>query len=433
MKARSNKNLVRKANEGYYPRRRFRDTFIDGLKSVGSWVKKKLYASWLGMRRSCHNSAFLLPVLIGIAAFVLGVVCIFRIQFVKGTQFDQFGGRAWAGSDSGVAQMTLVTRWQPQRFGSLPALLDSEKSFTVSEIERLHESIERLLQEGQKANDKNRPNSGSSNEQIKLWLDAYSTEVSATLGRTDRDDINPVTAALVGVGGDYDRVHRLQMLSGSFFNPYDLNTRQIVLDENLAFQLFSTNDVVGFTVDMSGTEYTITGVCARIASREAEETYGVLPRGYIPFVELKNAVYVGFDQQTEPEIAVMYYEAIMPSPLDGLANEQFNQAIEETGKSRASFLVFENSGRFTLSRLWNSVFPVGMKTFAAADYQLPFYEHSARVAEGRIFYWWVLLFVCIFAAMFSLLSLYGRFASKRKLVKKEKVTVEADFDIMELR
>ena len=422
-------------------RRRFKEPIVELTFACGRAIRRKAKSLWTGIRRVCHNLALLLPFLVLTASLVLVITGAFRIRIIESSQYNQLATRYWAGASGTYAQISLFTRWGAAAAGQAVTPIGYDKSFTENEILSLREQIHKLIMDSQRDSSGKRVNAADMDGKT-LWIDSYASEVVSMLSRADRTDVAWVSATITGVGGEYDKVQQIPMLYGSFFRSGDFDTRKIVLDQNLAFALFASYDVEGKKVMIGSQEYTITGVCSQIDSPEAEATYGEGPRAYIPFSELAQFSSSGgvmpdpwgggggqINASTD-NIAVMYYSAVIPDPLSGLAMEQLGQSMEMVGKSTTNFLIIENSGRFSLSRIWDTVFPIGARNYASSEYRLPFYEHSARIAEGRIFYWWIIIFLCGFASLLSVASIYGRFSAKRRLVKKKKKTSGDSFDMI---
>lgn len=67
-----------------------------------------------------------------------------------------------------------------------------------------------------------------------------------------------------GVGGDFFLFHPYTLLSGSYIAESDFAQDRVVLDENLAWQLFGSSDVAGMEVTIGERNYP---VAASSASR----------------------------------------------------------------------------------------------------------------------------------------------------------------------
>ena len=433
-----------------------KESLGDFFRFIGRWLKAKAVDFWRGLRRLSHNCALLfLPALL-VASLILGVVCVFRINAISRIQYDQQAASFWSGSSSNVySQLTCVARWQAVSDGGPSLPLDSVRSLTVREIDKIHASLEEavLASENARSDREERRELEGGSEEPRAWIDAYSSELLLGVTRPKSDLLAEMTteARITAVGGDYSLIHRMHMLSGSFFTEISYGTRPVVLDEGLAFSLFSSSDIVGNEIKINGRTFTVSGVVRKNPGKEMEASYGQFPRAYIAFPDV-----VGLSQGgpiPSPEenagprgssegkgssdadgYAVMYYEVVLPDHLSGIARQFLRNAFEANGKTLdKDFLVIENTGRFQLARLWDQTFPLGLSRHAASEYTLSYYELAANIAQERIFFWWIVFFFSVFSALSGGVGTYCRFAKKRALQRKEKRRAEEDFDIRELR
>ncbi len=69
-----------------------------------------------------------------------------------------------------------------------------------------------------------------------------------------------VTVNAIGVGGDFFNFHPLEMIDGYYFADDDLMKDRILLDDQTAWRLFGSPNIVGMTVSIGGTPHVIAGV-----------------------------------------------------------------------------------------------------------------------------------------------------------------------------
>ena len=69
-----------------------------------------------------------------------------------------------------------------------------------------------------------------------------------------------VTVNVIGVGGDFFNFHPLEMIDGYYFADDDLMKDRVLLDDQTAWRLFGSPNVVGMTVTIGGTPHIIAGV-----------------------------------------------------------------------------------------------------------------------------------------------------------------------------
>ena len=92
---------------------------------------------------------------------------------------------------------------------------------------------------------------------------AYSAEGQITLNREGKT----LTVNAVGVGGDFFLFHPLTLLSGQYLNTSLDMKDGIVLDEDTAWQLFGSSNIVGQTVEIGGLPFYIRGVVKKPIGR----------------------------------------------------------------------------------------------------------------------------------------------------------------------
>ena len=69
-----------------------------------------------------------------------------------------------------------------------------------------------------------------------------------------------VTVNAIGVGGDFFNFHPLEMIDGYYFADDDLMKDRVLLDDQTAWRLFGSPNIVGMTVTIGGTPHIIAGV-----------------------------------------------------------------------------------------------------------------------------------------------------------------------------
>ena len=91
-----------------------------------------------------------------------------------------------------------------------------------------------------------------------FWTYGYSSDSSLFVMR----EAVVVEAAVTGVGEDFFMFHPLRLVSGSYIYGSDLMRDRVVIDSELAWQLFGATDVAGMAIEMGGLPYIIAGVVA---------------------------------------------------------------------------------------------------------------------------------------------------------------------------
>ena len=82
-------------------------------------------------------------------------------------------------------------------------------------------------------------------------------------------DSKTVSVKAMGVGGRFFYIHPLQLINGSFFDPEADTKDQIVIDEDTAWNLFGSNDIIGQVVYINSIPHYICGVIRRQSGKIA--------------------------------------------------------------------------------------------------------------------------------------------------------------------
>lgn len=201
------------------------------------------------------------------------------------------------------------------------------------------------------------------NENARLWADAYSSSGTITLssGKTSLAD-----ASAVGIGGDFFLFHPIQLLKGSYFSGNDLMHDKVIVDEEAAWQLFGSNDVVGMQVMIGGAPHYIAGVIQREEGR-FQEAAGLDKT--VVYVSCETLEAFGTTQGIDS------YEVVMPNPVKKFA---YKSIKEKFGIDEKHMWVVENSARFGLEGLLTVIAEFGTRSMNARAIRYPYWENIAR-------------------------------------------------------
>lgn len=251
----------------------------------------------------------------------------------------------------------------------------------------------------------------------RVWIDAYSGECAAAV----RKDTNTLSVTAVGVGGDFFQFHPIPLLSGSYISSGDLNQDRIVVDENFAWAMFGSNDIVGMQIWMGDNIYTIAGVVEVNEDSLYRIAYGESNRIYMSYDMLK---------KQQEELKITCYEAVLPNPISNYAYYALRKACgleEEEGdtiKKTENPLNFdtvevvENSNRFQWLKRITSLKNRKYRVMRTSSVGYPFWENLARVEENRqenILIVRILLLIC--PCICLILWLYGLWNRRTWTVK----------------
>lgn len=216
----------------------------------------------------------------------------------------------------------------------------------------------------------------------RVWIDAYSGEADVNL----RKDSNTLSVTAVGIGGEFFQFHPIKLLSGSYISDSDINHDRIVVDENFAWAMFGSNDIVGMQVWLDNSIYFIAGVVKVDEDKIPQMAYGNTNRVYMPYDELVTH---------QENVPITCYEAVFPNPISnyayyalkgafGLSEESDDQLEKkENPLSFDDVEVLENTKRYEPMELITKVKQWRLRSMRTASVGYPFWENVARVQDDE--------------------------------------------------
>ena len=206
-----------------------------------------------------------------------------------------------------------------------------------------------------------------SGERGRVWTYAYSAKAVKTVTgpRSSR------AAAITACGGDFFVFHPLNFIHGSGFLNDPSNPYGVVLDEELAWEIFGAVDVVGMEMTIEALSLTVVGIVA--AERESHPyayTYGELPRMYMS--------YSAYDRINGERDDITVYEVTLPNPVKSFAMNIFNTVVsvnEDTTR------LAEVSSRYSLSTRFSNVRELRYSWIREDKISYPYWENEARMVD----------------------------------------------------
>lgn len=278
----------------------------------------------------------------------------------------------------------------------------------------------------------------------RVWIDGYSGEVQAAI----RKDTNTLNVTAVGVGGNFFQFHPMELLSGSYISDDDLNQDRVVVDENLAWALYGSNDIVGMQLWMNNTIYTVAGVVKVPEDGLEKIAYGNSNRIYMPYDQLKTQ---------QDSLSITCYEVVLPNPISNYAYYAvrsafgFSEEEEEQLDQQENPLTFdnveilENTNRFELVPTLTKLKQWRLRSMRASSVGYPYWENIARSVEDEeiiLLIFRILVLICPVVCLIGLLwhlwrhrkwtlkGLMGkgmdRIREKRKVRREEKLRMKEE-------
>lgn len=280
-------------------------------------------------------------------------------------------------------------RWEEKKdsYAQVSAFVSPGRNLQYDDISQIRGSLAEAL---------SKESLNESKGNARVWIDAYSGECQTAV----RKDSNTLSVTAVGVGGDFFHFHPIPLLSGGYISDEDLNRDRVVVDENFAWAMFGSNDIVGMQIWMNDTIYTVAGVVEVDKDSLYRMAYGNGNRIYMFYDMLKSQ---------QDSLKITCYEAILPNPISNYAYYALRTAcgLEEgeaetiqTEKNPLNFddiEVVENSNRYNWMKMLTNFKNRKLRAMRTNPVGYPFWENLARVEENHqenILVIRILLLVC---------------------------------------
>ena len=232
-----------------------------------------------------------------------------------------------------------------------------------------------------------------------LYASCYSAQgiVSITFEDRTAENVNAI-----GVGGDFFIIHPLTLVNGTYFSDDNLMRDGIVIDEDMAWQLFGSSNIVGEMVTIGGVPHYITGVIHKDRGRIRKAaglndsyvylSYDSLAR-YGDILSGKTSTQeVSEEGDTMLTGGINCYEAIMPNPVDGIAAKIVK---ESAGVDDRYISVIDNTDRFSFFSIVKVIRDFGTRSMWGKPIFYPYWENTARGWEDVLALLMFFRLICI--------------------------------------
>jgi hypothetical protein len=233
----------------------------------------------------------------------------------------------------------------------------------------------------------------------KLFAVGYCAQGQVTLSFENRTAEN---AAAIGVGGDFFLFHPMTFVTGGPFSGEDLMKDYLVIDEDLAWQLFGSSDIIGECVDISGIPHYIVGVVKKETGKIAKASglnksyvymsYDSLSR-YGKILSGRTATRdISEDGATAQIGGINCIEVICPNPVNGLAAKVCRESL---GINAEFVSVIDDTDRFSFFSLIAVLRSFGTRSMWSKAIFYPYWENMARGYEDILASMLFIRIICI--------------------------------------
>jgi len=319
--------------------------------------------------------------------------------------------------------------------------VEGGKSIRLADITEMRKTLQSSSSTGTGGSSKS---SKSRDDKLRGWEDCYSSTVMAKVECIDVQDglevkTNSADSQIVAVGGNYRAFHPYRYLSGGFLPETPVDMYQIVINDVLAWKFYRSYDVVGNRLDINGQMFTIIGVVeeknTKVAELAGEQTF----RAFIYFGTLETLFQDdssgagtgddGFTGDTDYgnygigngyiDYAIQCYEAMLPEVVRGVAVSDFKNALPNYSLTNPQVYVVNNTGRFGVLRVLDTVFPLGETDKERLGYEFPYWETAAQMTEERLFYDYVIVGLGIVLLLIGTAMIALKFRARKAVAPDE--------------
>lgn len=231
--------------------------------------------------------------------------------------------------------------------------------------------------------------SASENAGARLWIDSYSAETKLNV---TYDKIN-ATLNAYGVGGDYFYFHSLKLVNGSYFSSNDVINDYCILDQEAAWKLFGSNNVVGMVVEIAGSPYLISGVVEN--PKQSIYNKAGLDAGNI---------YISYEKLASIQSGALIncFEIVLPNPVKQYGYTKVQSLL---GVDEREMDLVENSNRFKKLSLLQHLKELPLRAMNGKAIIYPYWENVARVKEDTITKLVLCEVICFFIVLLIVISI----------------------------
>lgn len=373
-----------------------------------------------------------------VASLALMAFGIGRALYLTDKRSDQKVAEVWqSGSDISFRHMAVYGGGIRSGGETTPMTYqEGGKSIHIADIALMRQALQSSADTGSAASKKNLTYTEGS--KLRGWEDCYSSTVMATLEATEVHDglevtIGKADAQLVAVGGNFKAFHPFRYLSGGFLPEIPVDMNQIVINDILAWKFYHSYNVIGNRLIINGEMFTVIGVVEENTSKIAELAGEQENRAYIYFGSLgtiygDNAGDDDSDNQSvsaaPADYAIQCYEAVLPELVKGVGVTDFKNALPSYSLSNPQLYVSNNTGRFSVTRVFDTVFPLGESDRERMGYEFPYWEKAAQLTEDRLFYDYTLTGLGFVLLLIGFAAIGLKFRAKKAVATEEPDTSE---------
>ena len=257
-----------------------------------------------------------------------------------------------------------------------------------------------------------------------LVTDAYSA--SAGRAAITSDIRGRSEADITAVGGDFFFFRDFMLASGSFFSDKDLRQDGAVIDEQLAWALYGSDDITGKNIYINNVRLYISGVIKGPDTKAEERSIGKAPRAYISYYAA-GLIFGG--GQSDGDIAGMQssdfrkvtcYECVSPDPVEKFTYNTVKEYFKDQYDGKLS--IVNNTERFTPKKRSKALKQLEKAVVRSDNIIFPYWENASRIVELRLSFIYggrkLLLIIPLITLICLIIAAYKTYIRKKEDYKR---------------
>lgn len=254
----------------------------------------------------------------------------------------------------GMYSQQMASRWSKGGYSQISCFISDKEAITEDRINNYHHIFEKALVED-----------SIYLEGEKQVVSCYSARGSISI----RNDNNNVEVKAIGVGGDFFLYHPIKLLKGSYYGQEEVMDDYIIVDEDVAWQLFGSSNIDGMKVYIGEVPHIIKGVVRRDTGRLNDYAGNNKGTVYVSYNTLKK-----YGDCKE----INTFEVTLPNPVKSYA---FNLVKEKVDIDEENIEIVENTERFDIDSLLKIIADFGSRSMNSKEIVYPYWENTARGYE----------------------------------------------------
>ncbi|MBP5579561.1 MAG: ABC transporter permease [Ruminococcus sp.] len=229
-------------------------------------------------------------------------------------------------------------------------------------------------------------------------------------------------AEITAVGGDFFLFRDFELLSGAFFSDESYLKNGAVIDRNLAFALYGSDNIAGKKIYIGNTELFVSGVIAVPSTNAEEKCRDKVPQAYISYYAAGQIFgSVDFERGEQSDFTkVTSYECVSPEPVENFTYDIVKERLSDTYSGKIS--IVNNTERFLPENRTKALKKLEQLVIRKDSVTYPYWENASRLVELRLSFIYgvrrLLLAILLITLVCLIIMEYRKFKRKKQALKR---------------